>query len=51
MMPSNIIITLFEGAALEYIGLRLLMLYLIPVVVVSLYLTIRLVKSIPNSSF
>jgi len=50
MMSTNIIIPLFGGAALEYIGLRLLMLYLIPVVVVLLYLTIRLVKSIPNSS-
>jgi MFS family permease len=50
MMSTNIIIPLFGGAALEYIGLRLLMLYLIPVVVVLLYLTFRLVKSIPNSS-
>jgi len=50
MMSTNIIIPLFGGAALEYIGLRLLMLYLIPVVVVMLYLTFRLVKSMSHSS-
>jgi MFS family permease len=49
MMSTNIIIPLFGGAALEYIGLRSVMLYLIPVVVLLLYLTFRLVKSTPKS--
>jgi len=50
MMSTNIIIPLFGGAALEYIGLRLLMLYLVPVVLILLYLTFRLVKFIPKTS-
>jgi DHA1 family multidrug resistance protein-like MFS transporter len=50
MMSTNIIIPLFGGAALEFIGLRLLMLYLVPVVLILLYMTFRLVKHIPKSS-
>jgi hypothetical protein len=50
MMSTNIIIPLFGGAALEYIGLRLLMLYLVPVVLILLYLTFRLAKFIPKTS-
>ncbi|MHB1708100.1 MAG: MFS transporter [Thermoplasmataceae archaeon] len=50
MMLTNIIIPLFGGAALEFIGLRSLMLYIVPVVVVLLYLTFRLTKSVPKST-
>jgi len=44
MMSTNIIIPLFGGMALEFIGLRLLMLFLIPIVVLLLYLTVRVIR-------
>jgi len=49
MMSTNIIIPLFGGIALEFMGLRLLMLCLIPVVALSLFLTVRAIKGVPKS--
>lgn len=50
MMLMNVAMPLVGGGLLNFVGFRYIMLYIIPVVVVMLYLTLMLVKSIKISA-